>query len=130
MEEFVLPALSPITGLEMAMTFAELHREWMGKLRRDGFDDIESADALRPDPVSRMGAGALELAQETRSRASEALSDEMVWAGLTAQHRRFWALVVMGLDPEQAGRMVHRTRGGGGRAKSHAWHAEILRRIG
>lgn len=114
----------------MAMTYAELHREWMGKLRRDGFDDIESADALRPDPVARMGAVALELAQETRSRAWEALSEEMVWAGLTAQHRRFWALVCMGLDPEHAGRMVHGTRGGGGRAKSHAWHADILRRIG
>lgn len=111
--------------------FRALQRKCYRELADSGFRDIETADGelLADRPRTYPDAELVELGRETLSRAEAALSDEMVWAGLTAGHRKFWALVVMGLSIEAAGKMIHGVNGGRGRARSHEWHLTIMEGI-
>jgi hypothetical protein len=111
--------------------FRRLHRDWTRRLAASGFRDIETADGEFADPDTKreVGADDFELGYDFASRAHDALENEMVWAGLSRAHRRFWALLIMGMSERVAGVLAHGTRGGRGREKSRVWRQEIIARI-
>lgn len=111
--------------------FRRLHRQWTRKLATSGFRDIERADGelsnTGTDPPD--GAADMELGYDLVSRAHDALINEMVWVGLTKRHRRFWALLLLGLPEKTAGVLAHGIRGGRGELTTRTWRREILSRI-
>lgn len=114
-----------------SVEFRRIHREWTRRLSASGFRDIETADGefIDPDTKREPGAEDVGLGYDLASRAHDALRNEMIWSGLTVSHRRFWALLVLGMSEDAAGLLVHGTRGGYGRDKSRRWREEIIRRI-
>jgi hypothetical protein len=106
--------------------FRALHREWTRELALSGFRDIERADGkeVHADTDASLDSVDPELEAATRSRAQDALSDEMVWRGMPKGARRMWALVVEGVPVRTAGRLQ-----GVGQYRAEKWFIEVMRRI-
>lgn len=106
--------------------FKALNTEWRLKLALSGFRDIETADGteIHADTDADLANVDSELEIATRSRAQDALNDEMMWVGRPPAARMLLALVVAGMPARTAGRLLGQTR-----HEARVMHLETLRRI-